>query len=380
MLPAHIAAWALQKRKINDDNEGRESVDMLRRGNAIYQSGGGGWLAPSTGGGTNPIDAKGGGTPAMPKPMEEATATAWLEGERNRIAKENTAAADAKAAEEKRLLGENAANKQGSAFNTAKQYGTTQANARGFNSDLLNKYGVLDMFYGDLENQKAGMDPYDITPDFNTSTSFLDAVGTGQNTYRGDTTKAINALTGSGFEGQMIGDTMDDQILNTILGGQKTGAVQQIEAAHNRGQLNDQGYAKALADLDTAYTAGMGQAQTIGGGVLGNYRTNLTNLKNNALQQAGGLTLADIYDTNAYNTSIQDAVAKAGSSLQGDVTSAIGSQQFFDPTKLIATAGAGQGYYNPSNPAQTQQPTGMNPLSTALSEEQRRAVPNSTVF
>ena len=368
MIPAHIAAWALNKRKSNEEHRVGESIEYDEPKKKDDHD------RPIT------IKAKGGGHVAAPDPMAEAKASAYLAQEQARIKAEQDQQAAAKAAAERADLLSRASTKRNAAYGSARNYGSTQANSGGYDQGLMDKYGVLNAYYGDLEGQLSGIDETNLNPAFTTNTSWNNALTAGQNRYRGDTERAINSVAGTGFETNMIADTADDNILRSILGGQKSSAEEQIMAAYKRGQLSDIGYQKAEDQMATADKAGMADLQKIGGGVLTGYRNSLDTLKSNALQTAGGLTLADKYDVNDFNKSLQSSVTGSMGNLEGDVYGAVGSQQFFDPTKMISLAGAQQGFYNPSAQAPGQSTEG-NPLLNQFTEQQKRNAPAaSTVF
>lgn len=161
-----------------------------------------------------------------------------------------------------------------------------------------------------------------------------------------DYNNAVNAYAPEGFETGAFADTADDNIINSILGSQYDDATAAITRARDRGTLNDVGYKYAMDNLGTTKSAANARLQSLGGGVLSGYRTQLGDIAKNARTGASSWDFGDTYDPNTYKTSIENKKASLGGLLEGDVRNAVGGEQFFDWNALIQKGGIGQGSTN----------------------------------
>lgn len=364
MLPAFIAAHALRKDK------SREAAHMYD-GVASTPS-----KKPKKK--TRVLETKGGGAPKMPSPREEADAQIILERERERIAAEKAARDKAEADRVKQERLQQAAGKQSQAYDYASNYGRQELGNRGISDALADKYGILRSYQSNVDKARMGIAEDDINPmNAYTTGSWLDnAIADAQGRYRNDLKGGVNQLAGDGFEYNAFADTSDDAILEQILMGQRDNAMSQIDAALARGQLNDVGYGKAKQALDTANTAGMADLQSLGGGVLANYRKELTGLRDNQLNKVGNITFGDSYDPDAFANLLTSRTGDMKNRLSGDIYKAVGNKTFFDPSTIISGAGALQGFYNPTSGQQksstTQAGAGDNPLMNAFTDEEKK--------
>lgn len=331
----------------------------------------------------------GGGSPRVPTAAEEAAAQVTLERERAALA-ETKAAADrqrakeeaaATAAENERLRQEKitkASGKQAAAYGYGQSYLNTELSNRGVDADRANKYGVNSTYMNELERARAGWDEEDTNPyaSLSTTTWLDNALSNATNRFRTDTTKSINNNYGDGFENNVFADTMDDPFLADILDQQQEDAQLQIDAAAKRGQLSDVGLARANKGLGQSRAAGNAQLQSIGSGVLGNYRKDISGLRSNELTKIGSLGLGDNYDPSGFDSLLKSRIADYSGRLQGDILGATKGQTFFDPATLIAGAGALQGFYNPTGAAPT---TGeSNPLLNAFVDQTKKPTTATT--
>lgn len=247
---------------------------------------------------------------------------------------------------------------QENAYNTARGYGSQQVKDRGFDQSLIDKYGVLDLYGSSVDKARAGM-AGNPNPTYNTGLLFNDALSSGLNKYRGDIAGQIGSLTPEGFANEWFGDTADDDILNTILGTQRTAAEGTLSDALARGQINQQKYDQALLGLDTQGAEGLDWLQSTGGNVLGGYRNKLDAFRTGELSKVGNYDFSNPFDFNAFSTNANKQRDTYTGQLQGDITSAVGNRQFFDPNSLIG------GLFNPTAPQNNsggQSGAGDNPL------------------
>lgn len=260
--------------------------------------------------------------------------------------------ADAKAAADKAAADKAAADKaaqaaaqaasQNSAYNTAKGYGAQQVKDRGFDQGLIDKYGVLDLYGSAVDKAKAGMGG-NPSPSYNTGLMFNDALSAGLTKYRGDIAGQIGSITPEGFASDWFGDTADDDILNTILGTQRTAAEGTLSDALARGQINQQKYDQGILGLDTQGAEGMDWLQGTGGDILGGYRSKLDAFRTGELSKVGNYSFDNPFNFDAFNTNANKQRDTYTGQLQGDITNAVGNRQFFDPNSLIG------GLFNPTS-------------------------------
>lgn len=338
MIPAFIADRENRKRKGLDQSENRV-------GATVYQYPTDDDDKPDT---EVVYQSKGGSPPPAPSPMEEANASIQLERERNRIQQENEARAAATAAAEKQAKIDRARGIQNNAYTSASGYDDQQIAARGFNQGLVDKYGLSGLYQTAIDNTRNTIAEDDLNPIYNTATAFNDALGTAQGTYRGDLRKQLNDITGDNFSYDTFADTADDDILSAILGQGRQDALATIDAAKARGQLSDVGYGRAMTGLEQQAQSGMADLQDLGLGVLSGYRKDLDALRTGELDTIGSADFSNPLDFGGYQNRVNDTVNSLKGRLSGDLYRATGDQSFFDPSKLISTSGAIQGYYNPT--------------------------------
>jgi hypothetical protein len=307
-------------------------------------------------------------SPHIPSPMEEAKAQMMIDTERNRMEQEKADREKALADAEKQKRVTEATNKRNAAYSSASTYDDRQAAYQGYNQDLLDKYNVSNIYQDEIDRLNAGYSGEDIA-NFGESNAYNNAVQTGTKTYRQDLNEAINAYAGTDFANNLFGSTKDDPILDAILGTQFDDTIAQIEAAHDRGALNDVGYAKAMERVNNDKTIGRSTLEGIGGGVLGGYRQGLDTEATNIRNAANAATFDNPYDTAAGQKHINDLTTQYGSTLEGDVRKAVGDQQFFDPAAILGYGTTRQGFYNPSKTAGTE---GDNALLSTFTDQNKK--------
>lgn len=348
------------------------------------------------------------GTPASPpkppSPMEESRAQLLLEESRRRWEYRQE---EQRRLEERRRLLEDRHNKQKDERNLElknereaslqrKQNRATISNAAQRSGDFLRdelasidprlarKYGLHNVRskvmgqLGSFDPATMTGDPYMLTDPEGMWSRAYDAAS---NRYRNDMTNEFNTFAREGFETDRFADTMDDDILTEILTGQYNDALEHLQRAQARGQLNDTGYNRAFAKLGERNTAAMGELQDIGMGVLSRYRDDLRGLRDREMDTLSKSSLSNPYDVSntrsMFDTRANDYVNR----LRGDIFKAIGDQQFFDTDKLVGLGGAAQGMFNPTG-GLAGTTADANPLlqSFADQEKNKRTVNTSGVF
>lgn len=314
-------------------------------------------------------------SPRVPSAAEEARAQMQILNETNRINQENAARERERLQAEKDQRIANATAKRNTAYQAASDYDNRQAAYHGYDQSLLDKYNVSSIYQDAIDEMLRGMGAEDENPVFGTSNAYSNAVSTGQSAYRNDLNKAINEFAGDDFAQKTFGSTADDAVLSAILTGQYDDAAAQLNAAHERGTLTDAGFAKAMAKLDNAKVIGDADLQKIGGGVLSTNRETLTNYGTGIRNKANAATFDNPYDVSIGQAGLADLTKQLTGSLEGDIRSAVGDQQFFDPSAIIGYGTTQQGYYNPSKPAVTGTDAEGNPLQQAFTDQNKKTDP-----
>lgn len=296
------------------------------------------------------LESKGSSPPPPPSPMAEAQAQIALENERARIAQEKAQRDQQIAAQEKQARIDKARGLGNQAYNAAYDYGGEQITGRGLDQQLADKYGVLNMYGSAVDRARLGIGEEDLNPmaSYNTRSMFNDALDTAVGAYRGDMRRSIYDTAGDGFEYNAFGDTADDAILQSILDSRRGDALASIDQARARGQLNDVGYTRAMSQLDQQAQAGMADLQDLGMGVLTGYRDDLRGLRDNEINRVNMLDFTTPYNSDVFGTRLNDRKNDLTNRLQGDIFRTVQDQSFFDPSKIISTSGAIQGFYNPT--------------------------------
>lgn len=327
------------------------------------------------------LNCKGGSAPRVPTAQENAQAQIDLERARAQMQQEQAARDKAAADAAHQAQVAKAQGVQANAYNSARDFGTQQVAGRGLNQSLVDKYNVLGLYNSAIDQQRGGIADDNLNPVYSTNSAFGDALSTAQGAYRSGTRNDFTSNYGDNYAYDQFSDTSDDAILQSILDSKRSDALATIDSAKARGQLNDVGYSRSLAQLDNQAKSGMSDLQKLGGGVLSGYRTDLDAQRNNELTKIGGLDLTQLYDMGGFGTKIGNAVNDHRNNLEGDIYKAIGNTSFFDPSTIISGSGAVQGYYNPTT---TKQPTvANNPLLTAFTDDQKNkstGVGNTGVF
>jgi hypothetical protein len=163
---------------------------------------------------------------------------------------------------------------------------------------------------------------------------------------RNRATSALNQFAAPGFASNLIADTADDEILNTILGEQFGGAQSNLERAFKRGNLGETAFGTAQDLLGRQNTAGLSRLQGIGGNVLESNREALRGIANQGFNRAGSLQPGDVFNPADIQGQITSLLGERTGRLEGDIRNAIGGENFFDPQSILQEAGVRQGATN----------------------------------
>lgn len=233
------------------------------------------------------------------------------------------------------------------ALDAAVSSATNRAN-RTLTSRGLDPNDYTDLISGAIADQRSLVPDLDTNPAGYFSNDFIDNVlNTEQSNRRNAYTNQVNTAFPVNADYGLFADTADDSYITDILNTQKQSALNSLDMAYKRGNLNSTGYDSALAALDEMYSSGLSQAQSLGSGVLSDYRTQLNDIADSARTAAGNYTLGGTWDlspyTERYNTLNTDLQSRLG----GDIGTALGSEDFFDLGDILTRGGNAQGATNP---------------------------------
>ncbi len=307
--------------------------------------------------------------PAAPDPMATARANDWLAQQQYARDQQTKTDADNKAKADKLA---------------AQGYTTSEINRlMGEGSNYLTRhladlgyadtYGIADRFNEALNTAKGSVpgESTDVGKYFNFGDIFNTATSAAQNKEQGKLDTAYRSLTPQGWQQNYFADTADDPILNEILAQQRGTTEDTLKRKYERGQMSQGAYDYALGQMGDLSTQAMSKLQGVGGGVLSGYRNQLGDLANAFSNQVSNYKLGQNVDTSGWGGQLTAKQGALQGGMKGDILSALGGTQLYDPNALIAKSGSAAG---PSN----QPVQGSNPLGTGsvpLEEEQRTAGP-----
>jgi hypothetical protein len=162
---------------------------------------------------------------------------------------------------------------------------------------------------------------------------------------RGEFNRQISSFAPTGFEDNLIVDTMDDNIINSILDTEFGKAKTFVDNAATRGVLGDQGITAALRNLGEQRSGINFNLQDLGGGILEEGRSSIANIANKARSGASAYNFGEQFDPFSFSTRINDRVADFTGSL-GDALRARAGSDLFDTSNLLNIGGAAQGAQN----------------------------------
>lgn len=285
----------------------------------------------------------------VPSATEEAQAQLMLMREQAKLDADKAAAQKAAADAERAQKVAKATGTQQQRYDSAVGYGNQQVGARGLDQGLVDEYGILDLYRSELDRKRGTFAEDDTNPLFGENTILSDVLSQGTNRYRGDVRNQFEQQAGNAET--HFGDTMDDQILEAILGSQRSDIEAQVNAARDRGTLNQTGYNKALERLNQQSLAARSELQDLGMGVLSGYRDQFKTKFDNTLGDINNLDLTRRFDTGSALQGLQSLRDSLGGRLEGDLYRATSGQSFFDPNSIISYGSGMQGFYNPSQKA-----------------------------
>ena len=318
----------------------------------------------------------GGRTPDAPKPvdpMESARAQDWLAQQQSGRDTAAKTAADQKAAADK-LAAQGYTTQQ---INQMMSGGTNYLTKHLADLGYTDTYGIGSRFNDLLSGARQNVpgEATDVGKYFDYGDMFNTATAGAQTQQQGKLDTALRQLTPSGWQNKAFADTADDPILQEILSQQQGDTEATLKRKLDRGQMSQGAYDYAEGQMGGLSTAAMGQLQNLGGGVLSKYRSQLGDLAGAFGQDVQGYKLGQNIDTADWKNQIGAKTSSLQGSMKGDIMSALGSTQLFDPNALIARAGSAAGPSNQPVAGSTPQGTGNVPL-----EEAQRSTGTTGIF
>lgn len=187
---------------------------------------------------------------------------------------------------------------------------------------------------------------YDAIFSPNIGADYLSGVEAQQrNQYRG----LVNSQFGPNYADQQLGSSILDDTIASILGTEYGNAAQTFERGLARGQYNQRGYDAGLSALAQQRQAQESRLNTLGSDILGNYRSQLSGIRENALGGASGYRLGDTFNLDDYLSRASSVVNTARERAPGQLIETVGQTPLFDIGTLSNRAGQAQGAVNLNN-------------------------------
>lgn len=365
MIPAYVANWALSKSKRSEEvahaSAGAVSVapkKRKRKERVLQSKGGSGALTQQR------------------SPREEAEARDW---EAQQQANRDKADREEREAKEAQEAADELAKWQGrrtNAYAAAENYGRQKLSSYGL--DTNDQYGIWQAFVNQLtQNNNSLADNQDFSSALSNSV-FDNILSDTRSSTRNKYARDFENELGSDYLDTTFANTIDDSILDAILGDQYTGAQTSLKNAMDRGQMSQSAYDRAISSLGTKKTAARGELETTGRGAISGLRSEVSTAYDNSKSKANNFDFGDTYDYKSEAQKIRDKSTDALSRLDSAVRQAVGDKQFFDANSIIqgAVAAGGASNYTGASGAGVGgsggQNNGQSNLSAVFSDQERK--------
>lgn len=266
-------------------------------------------------------------------PEDNSYAVAQLEAENARKANEQ-AKLDAEA-KKSELAGLRTSSADAARNRTQQYLSSLGLDPSGYSSDIDSE----------INNILSGISPGDETPGAAFRNAPQDIYGNLNRTFQQRNQNAVDRLFQPNFETGRVQATLDDDILNSILGEQRSSADAIIQNMLKRGVITGTGASGAQADLDRQASGVRTKLNTIGDTVLSGGQQKLRDVANKARTDAGTVKIGQAFDPASYTSDadrvFNDFVASLGDTIRSNVTG-----DLFKTGGLAAVAGASQGAGN----------------------------------
>jgi hypothetical protein len=358
VIAAHIAAWALNKSTNSAQTAhaavgASTSAPKKRKTKKRVLDAGGGKQQPM---------------PAQPTPLEQAQAREWEAAQQAARDAARQAQEDARAqeAEAKRLDAWRAS--RGAAVQGVKDYGTRKLQSYGL--DQGDPYGIWESFTGQLDSRNGQVQEGQDFAGLINESLFDEALSGARNKQRTTYSRDLMNDISDNYLDDTFANTIDDPILDAILGEQFGEANSYLTSARDRGQLNNIGFERALSNLEKEKQKARGELETLGRGVLTTNRNSVASKRDAVGSRINNFDFGDTIDLNSEKNRIRSTATDLIGSLDTDIRRSIGDRDFFDPNSLVAKSAAFTGTSNYNQNSGGTNPTG-NPLMTVFTDQQR---------
>lgn len=170
-----------------------------------------------------------------------------------------------------------------------------------------------------------------------------------QSRYRGRNTTAANSYFDVNRPYTDLPDTYDDNFIESIIGEQKPLAMQQLDFARKRGQLNDRGMMLAQTRLGNKEKEVRSNLSNKGGTLLEALRGKLGAVGTEARTNAAGSSIGDKFSLDPYKARYTNILTSGQNNLEGDLRSGLTGDEF-SIKDLIGGSASQQGVSDGKNP------------------------------
>ncbi len=257
-----------------------------------------------------------------------------------RIEAQTAADARAQAAQAEKVKQAQFDKKINSAFGT----GISDAE-RFFSSQGLDPRQYKGLITQKANNIRGGVPNLDANPNSyfsNLGQQIYDEEQTGE---RNRDLRGIDEYADSGFETRRIGDDVDDDYINEILGTQKGTADEYIQNLLDRGVVTAGGAAGARKNLEGQSAGAKSKLSELTRGVIDSGRSGAVDIAGKARTRASNQKLGDNFDPASVNTDLSKYFGDWFAGL-GDKIRGIAPTDLFSTSGLANVAGASQGAGN----------------------------------
>ena len=157
--------------------------------------------------------------------------------------------------------------------------------------------------------------------------------------------KDLNKITSSGFEKDLLSDTVDDSIIKSLFEDKKSDALKSLETLFARDVLTKSGYTAAVDDITEQSYGAKSILEQIGNSLIEKGRGDLRSISADARDNVANLELGDLFQTSDLQTNLNDSVSKFLESLSGELKASV-SDDIFDLSKAFTAGGFSQGAQN----------------------------------
>lgn len=270
---------------------------------------------------------------------------AAIEREKAAIAEQQRIAAEQRQREEEAQRRATFNTNLDTAYNTAYEDAIAGLGTRGFSPDQFGLQGFLDQELNRIRGTVP--DLFDRPENYFAGQNVVDAVvNNATQQQRNQFGQAIDQFAPSGFAQNRVTGTLDDSVISQILREQFDPAQQQIQRAFDRGMLNPIGFQSANDELGRQRSGAEGKLQDIGGGVLQALRDRLSGIGQEARQGANTYQLGSNFDPSSFQSRINSTYDEGVQGLEGSIRNALGGENLFDLSPILARGGTDQGITN----------------------------------